>query len=188
MSGIYLLALIAIWLFAGRIIYRIWRRWKPAELTRKIPHVAIGILLFSIWFGGAFWEVAGKKIYWDAKVRKLCDKDGGVKVHEKVSLPEEKYNQYALRNWILPNESHAKPSDEYYVETEKYYYRQNAPQVARTQHRLVRRTDGKVLGELIRYSRGGGDLPGPWHGSSFMCPDLTTTKFESSIFNKGDNR
>ena len=149
MSGVYLLLLIAIWLSAGWFIYRIWRRWKPDKLTRKILHTTIAMLLFSIWFGGAFWEVAGKKIYWDAKVRELCAKDGGVKVYETVTMPVEKYNQYATQNWILQNKSQAKLSDEYFIETERYYYRHDAPQVARTQHQLVRRTDGKVLGELI---------------------------------------
>lgn len=185
MSGFYLLALIAIWLFVGWLIYRLWRRWKPVGLTWKAIHLVIGILLFSVWFGGAFWEVAGKKMYWDAKVGALCAKDGGVKVYEMVELPAE------MIDWAgrikIPDKSKAKPSDEYYKEREVFYYHRDDPQVTRKQTRIVRRSDGKVLGEYIRYGRGGGDLPGLWHGSSFSCTDITGfPKFESLIFVKGD--
>ena len=37
---------------------------------------------------------------------------------------------------------------------------------------VFRRSDGKLLGESVLYKRGGGDLPGPWHGTSFICPEL----------------
>ncbi len=188
MSGFYLLALIAIWLLAGRMIYRIWRRWKPVEQTRKILHITIGVLLFLLWFGGSLWEAGGKKLYWDAKVRKLCAKDGGVKVYETVTLPPEMFDKYARRNWILPDKAQAKSTDEYYYEREEYYYREGNPQVTRSQTRIIRHSDGKVLGEYIHYGRGGGDLPGPWHGSSFSCRNLTKVKFETSVFIKGDNR
>jgi len=184
MSGFYLLALIAIWLFAGWIIYRIWRRWKPTEQTRKILHITIGVVLFLLWFGGAFWEVAGKKMYWDAKVRELCAKDGGVKVYETVELAPELLDKVG-RIWI-PYKSEAKPSDPYYYDVEKRYYHEDDPQVTRRQTRIIRRSDGKVLGEYISYSRSGGDLPGPWFGSSYSCPDPTTVKFETIIFVKGD--
>ena len=187
MSGLWLLALIAIWAFAGWIIFRVWRRWKPTALKQKVAHIAVGVLLFSVWFGGAFWEVAGKKMYWDAKVRELCAQDGGIRVYETVELPAEMFDRYAKRNWILPDKSQAKSSDEYYYEDEVIYYRKDDPQVTRKHTRIIRRSDGQVLGEYIRYGRGGGDLPGPWHGSSFSCSDITRPpSFEKSIFMKGD--
>ncbi|MDH4321350.1 MAG: hypothetical protein OEV73_07600 [Desulfobulbaceae bacterium] len=183
MSGLYLIALIAIWLFAGRMIYRVWRYWKPADLTRKILHIMIGAVLFSLWFGGAFWEVAGKKMFYDAQVRELCAKDGGVKVYETVKLTPELLDQ-AGRIWI-PYESEAKLSDRYYYDVENRYYHEKDPQVTRRQTRIIRRSDGKALGEYIRYGRGGGDLPGFWHGSNFSCPDPRKIQFESLIFVKG---
>ena len=36
--------------------------------------------------------------------------------------------------------------------------------------RIIRKTDMKLLGEFILYSRGGGDFPGPWMPSSYRCP------------------
>ena len=187
MSGIYLLALIAIWLFAGWIIYRLWRRWKPAALSRKVPHIILGILLFSVWFGGAFWEIVGKKMYYDAKVRELCAQDGGFKVYETVKLTAELLDKFGRIN--IPDKSKAKPTDEYYYQTVRNYLHKGSLVMSRTQHKIIRRIDGKVLGELTRYGRGGGDLPGPWHGSSFMCPDPTeSSNFETLIFVNGGEK
>lgn len=169
MSGFYLLALIAIWLLAGRMIYRIWRRWKPVEQTRKILHITIGVLLFLLWFGGSLWEAGGKKLYWDAKVRKLCAKDGGVKVYETVTLPPEMFDKYGVAR--IPSKRKAKPEDEYYYETNQEYYRQENPEIWRLHFGIFRRMDTKLLGEATSYARRGGNIPGPWHASSFGCPD-----------------
>ena len=57
------------------------------NLTRKALHIVIGVLFFSLWFGGACKKVTGKKMYRDAKVLELCAKDGGAKVYETVELP-----------------------------------------------------------------------------------------------------
>lgn len=183
MSGFYLLALIAIWLLVGWGVYRLWRFWTPFDLMRKILHIAIGVLLFSLWFGGAFWEVAGKKMYWDAKVRELCAKDGGIKVYEMVELPPNFIDKFGRIS--IPEKSDAKSTDEYYYESVRDYSQNGDLTISRVQHQIVRRRDGKVLGELIRYGRSGGDLYGPWEASSFLCPDPTnTSNFENLVFLK----
>ena len=188
MSGIYVLVLIALWLFAGRLIYRFWLRRKPQDRNRRTLHLVVGILLFLIWFGGAFWQVTGKKMYWDAKVRRLCAEDGGVTVYETVVLTAKEYDQYAMINWILPEKSELKPSDQYFIIRTVFYYHRNNPQVTRKHSQIVRRSDGKVLGEYVRYGRGGGDLYGPWEGTSFSCYDITKkpSNFTSSIFIRED--
>jgi hypothetical protein len=43
--------------------------------------------------------------------------------------------------------------------------------MSRIHYQVLRRADGKLLGETTLYLRIGGDLPGPWHHSSFDCPD-----------------
>lgn len=185
MSGLYLLALFALWLFVGQIVFRLWRRWKPAGLRRKILHIAIGMLFFSLWFGGAFWEVAGKKMYWDAKVRELCAKDGGIRVYETVELPADKFDRYG--NVGIASKNAAKPTDKYYYEITILTLRKNNPLIRKTITQMIRRNDGKVLGELIRYGRGGGDFPGPWHPSHYSCPPIAKNQsgLEKSIFKKG---
>ena len=124
------------------------------------------------------------KGYYDRQVREMCAKDGGVRVYETVSLPAEKFDELKRVNFVLPDKTQVGPADEYYSETDRHYYRNGNPEVSRRQYRIIRRSDQKILGELVFYGRGGGDLPGPWHGSSFTCPSSTQVRFESAIFEK----
>lgn len=122
----------------------------------------------------------------DEEVRRLCAIDGGVRIFESVILPPIEYDIFASKNWVLPEKHNANPSGHYYVETTVTYYKEGNPQMSRRQHRVVRRSDEKVLGELITYGRGGGNIPGPWHESSFHCPELTKLPpFETAIFKRG---
>lgn len=173
MSGFYLLALIGLWLSFGWVIYRLWRRCKQTDLRLKILHVVIGILLFSIWFGSAFWEIAGKKMYWDAKVREMCAIDGGVKVYETVVLPAEKFNMSGQPRLYGPNKDQDLLSKFILKQEVKFIRDENKnPSILRHHFRVYRRFDSKLLGEQISYARRGGDLPGPWHESSFSCPKI----------------
>ena len=184
MSGLWLLALFVTWAFVGWVLFRLWRRWRPVPLSQKIARFVIGLLLFSAWFGGAFWEVAGKKMYWDAKVRELCAVDGGVKVYETVELTTDLLDKFDRIS--IPEKSKAKPTDKYYFIRKNQYLRKNDPKILRMHTLVIRRNDEKLLGEIVRYGRGGGDLPGPWHPSNFTCPSPTEKPYlEPSIFIKG---
>jgi len=159
----------------------LWRRARTP--FHKGLVAALGVAILS----GLLWVAEGEKWLLDRQVRELCAKDGGVKVYETVRLTPDLVDKVG-RIWI-PDKVRAKPTDEYYYESDIHFYREGNPEMSRTQHRIIRRSDGKVLGELIRYSRSGGELPGPWHGSSFMCPDPTkASNFESSIFTKVDKQ
>lgn len=187
MSGIYLLVLLFVWAWLTRLLWKGGRRFLETSFANRAVRIGLVVVIGALWFGGAFWEAGGKKLYWDAKVRDLCAKDGGVKVYETVELPPELYDYYAGRNWVLPDKSKATPVDEYFFERDIVYLHEDDPLVTRSQARIIRRNDGRVLGEYIRYGRGGGDLPGPWHGSSFSCADITRPKsFAKSIFLKGN--
>jgi hypothetical protein len=163
--------------------------WQVGLRGKKRSALRIALWSISIltWFGASFWYGGGRKVYYDWQVKRMCAVDGGIKVYETVVLPGTKYDQFAKRNWILPDATGASPADEYFVESETHYYRKRSPEVARTVIRIVRQSDGKVLGEYIHYGRGGGDVPGPWQGSSFLCPDPTkSTGFETKIFIRGE--
>ena len=121
----------------------------------------------------------------DAEVRRLCAIDGGVKVYETVVLPPNKFDVFG--NVTIPSKTDAAPNDEYYFERETHYYRKGNPELSSSRHRIVRRSDGKTLGEAVRYARGGGDLPGPWQASTFICPDpRLPPSLEKSVFLRGD--
>jgi hypothetical protein len=164
--------LIALWL---------WRRAKDR------PTKIIALLLIVPGFVWLAWTLyGGEKAMLDQQVRELCAKDGGIRVYETVKLPADKFNQWG--NVDVRSKEYAKPTDEYYLEFETYYYRSGNPQVSRNQARIIRRSDGRILGESITYGRGGGDLPGPWHGTSFTCPQIPTQgmpNLENSVFLKG---
>jgi hypothetical protein len=114
----------------------------------------------------------GVKAHYDRQVREMCAKDGGVKVYETVRLPVEKFNQWGQVNFYRPDQGEDALGSEYVFKRKTVYHKQGNPDLFRMHTQVIRRSDGKLLGESVFYKRGGGDLPGPWHGSSFMCPEL----------------
>lgn len=121
----------------------------------------------------------------DNEIRRLCAIDGGVRVYETVTLTAEKFDAYG--NIRTPAKEYAKPQDEFYYESDTHYYRQGNPEMWRTEYRIVRVRDKKVLGTSTVYTRRGGDFPSPMHDSSFSCPTLgSQPSLGKSIFVKGD--
>ncbi|MEW8693669.1 MAG: hypothetical protein AB2535_21765 [Candidatus Thiodiazotropha endolucinida] len=170
MSGIYLLGLIAIWLFIGWLIYRFWRNATVIRDFNKIAYYALGGVLFLVWFGSGFWPFAGKKMYYDAQVREMCAKDGGITVYEIVELPAEMFSKWGMVEFYHPSQGENALGPKYIFKAEQLYYRKNNPSLIRFHYQIFRRADNKLLGEAIMYGRGGGDLPGFWMGSHFSCP------------------
>jgi len=105
----------------------------------------------------------------DEEVRQLCAKDGGIRIHERVALAGDRFNESGFINFYQ-RMSKNPLGPEYILESRIDYYRRGNPEMWRNYYRVIRRNDGKVLGESVSYSRRGGDLPGPWHESSFGCP------------------
>lgn len=154
--------------------------WRKTDSSFARGLVVTGTAAAFGWF---LWLAVGEKWLADRQVRELCAKDGGVKVFEKVKLPAESFDKWGNVN--IPNKRYAKVADEYYFESEDQNVQRGNPKILRMTTRMIRRSDGKILGESVRYARSGGDLPGPWHGTSFGCPELPMN-LESSIFLKGD--
>lgn len=185
MSGLYVIGVVVLWLWLTALLRKSWWRWrKPAfawGYGRWYDGIALVVAL--LWFGGSFWYGGGRKYYYDWRVEQMCAVDGGVKVYETVRLPAERFDNYG--NIGIQNRQYARPTDQYYFETEEKYLRAGNPTLIRSVTRIIRRSDRKVLGESTRYGRGGGDLPGPWHPSTFDCPPIRDLKLESSIFTTG---
>ena len=107
----------------------------------------------------------------DAEVKRLCAIDGGVRVFETVRLPPEKFDKRQhFINFYRPTQEENALGSEYLFKRNQHYYRQGNPEMSRIHYQVFRRSDGKLLGETVLYGRGGGDMPGPWHDSSFTCP------------------
>ena len=127
---------------------------------------------------------------YDAEVDRLCGMDGGVTVYEIVRLPLDRFDQHG--NVRIRSKQQSSPQDEYYYERDHHHLRgsetENGIVLSRMEHRLVRRHDAKVLGKQVWYARGGGDLPGPWHPSSYICPPISAKQpsVERSVFLRGN--
>lgn len=123
----------------------------------------------------------------DKEVRRLCEIDGGIKVYETVKLLPQAVNQNGLPTIRISKDSSDSTGAEYYYEWELHYYRKGNPEMWRSEHRIVRTRDKKIMGRQVRYIRRGGDLPSPAHDSSFECPELgARPSLEESVFVKGE--
>jgi len=161
------------------------RLWKNSKSTLSKGFV-VGVT--TIVFVGLWWWAIGEKWMLDRQVRELCAKDGGVKVYETVKLSPGLMKKYTENITVIPYRK-LKNTDEYYMDWEITYLKKGNPSLQRSHFRLIRSIDQKLLGESVMYSRGGGDLPGPWHGSSFKCPEPTQhLSLEFSVFLKGDKK
>jgi len=122
-------------------------------------------LLVSLTVYAAFFT---EKDRLDREVERLCAIDGGIKVYETVKLPAERFDQYGQIS--IPYKENVKPEDEYYYESSTIYLIKGNPELRQYSSKLYRRSDDRLIGESTSYSRIGGDMPGPWQPSSFMCP------------------
>ncbi|HID82105.1 MAG TPA: hypothetical protein EYH06_01790 [Chromatiales bacterium] len=180
MSG--LIALIYLLIPVVTLLYA-RRRWKEAVTTKEKRWI---IVIFGLIFLFYFWLAIGKKWYYDLQVNRLCAKDGGIKVYETVTLPPERFDKWG--NVKIKSKRFMSPEDQYYLDSEEHFYRKHNPSFSKSRDWYVRKSDEKVLGEIIIYSRGGGDLYGPWFGTGFRCPPGVNEggpNLESSIFLKG---
>jgi len=172
MSGLYLLVVVGIWAGLTSLFIKGWRRWRAQSGERRRVD-ALCLVIALLWLGASFWYGGGRKIYYDTLVNRMCREDGGVKVYETVKLPANRFEKGGMVNFYRPTQNENALGPEYEFKYEITYYRQGNPDMFRMHTQIIRRADGKLLGESVFYKRGGGDLPGPWHGSSYMCPELS---------------
>lgn len=117
----------------------------------------------------------------DNLVDELCAKDGGIKIYETVTLSASMFNAYGQPKIRFEDKAALVPNSS---ETGLYFTivqqdivgKHGAKDISKlivwkSITQLHRVSDGKVLGETIRYTRSGGDPIGPWHPSSYSCPD-----------------
>lgn len=181
MAWLALLVWVGVPLLAGWMLILLPRYLK--EPYQKKLAIAGGFCVLM-----APWVISsGVKWYYDQQVLRLCAKDGGVRVYETIKLPAHKYDELKRSNFILLNKLHLTTMDAFYLEAENRSLREGNPKLLRSHAWIIRRSDNKVLGESVHYARSGGELPGPWHGSSFHCPEIRreNPSLETSVFIRG---
>jgi hypothetical protein len=171
MMAIYLFTVVALWAALTWALWKLWRRWRITEGGNRRLRDMVALVIGALWFGASFWYAGGQKYYYDAQVRRLCAQDGGIKVYEQVKLPAERFDKWGMVNFYRPTQRENALGLEYVFRQQTTYLRRGDPEMWRDHYQVVRRSNGRLLGEAISYSRRGGDLPGPWHPSSFGCPE-----------------
>lgn len=138
------------------------------------------IILFLLVSSVVYANFFSEKARLDREVDRLCAIDGGIKVYETVILPSDKFNERGEVNFFRPTQGENALGAEYTFKWEIYDYKKgdpasNGPQesvMGRDHFKIIRKSNMKLLGEFVLYSRVGGDLPGPWAPSSYRCPGL----------------
>lgn len=131
-------------------------------------------MLLTVALAGCAGYVPGRQSYWDAQVREMCAKDGGVTVYEIVELSEEEFKRLGgIRGGLpLPSASSKNTGYPYFYELLDSKIRDSNPAVMRVEMLVIRRSDKKILGRSVQYFRRGGDLPtGIVEDSTFICPE-----------------
>lgn len=120
------------------------------------------------------------QVYWDNKVKEMCEKDGGVTVYEKVKLTQDEFNKLEI-----PFKKYAKSDALYYrVSLDDIVINDN-PRVWKGGQKIIRKNDEKILGTQIYYGRRGGDIStGVSESSHYGCElvDGVNLNMEKAIF------
>jgi len=137
---------------------------KTIKNLLLLPLVLIAFLLLTLGF------LEGRKAYWDNKVQKMCDKDGGTTVFEYVTISRDE----ALRNNLTSNGLLKIPLKSngrfpFIYSNKTIEIRSQEPRVYRGETKLIRVTDGKTLAIMVEYLRVGGDFPSFSHSTSQNC-------------------
>ena len=128
----------------------------------------------------AYRSFFSEKVRLDREVERLCAIDGGVKVYETVTLPPDKFDKWGQINFYDPTQGEKALGPEYIFQLDMHYYKKGHPvsqgaqeiSMRRDHFKIIRKSDMKLLGEVVKYHRAGGDLPGPWMPSSYHCPGV----------------
>jgi hypothetical protein len=128
------------------------------------------LLLATATFSTLVLLTGCEKYRLDEEVRKLCAKDGGITVHETVKLPENEFNEFGQVSFYQARAGSILLTN-YELIKEERIFRSGDPRMWRTYFAIKRRNDGKVLGESVGYTRSGDGFEGPFHPSSFSCPE-----------------
>ena len=143
---------------------------RPTISFAKYIWVTVFIVMLAIWLGIPTF----KKWRADKYVDELCVKNGGSEIYEVIKLPAEKVDPYWVTN--LPSIENLR-SEDYYYSSSRHDIRGNSGSgnlndlvIWRSETKIIRAADNKVMAKLVSYGRRGGDPIGPWEPSQYVCP------------------
>jgi len=149
--------------------------WLSAILAFLIAGLVAAVIFYE-----------GRKAYWDAQVKEMCENDGGIRVYERVAISRADYERLGGRNGMIPipHEKNAAKDYPFVSSGTGQIINESNPRVYRTESNYLRRSDRKLIATSVQYSRVGGDFPLRFaHHSTYACPDAKTAAAEEkSIF------
>ena len=136
----------------------------------------------------------------DLEVDRLCAKDGGAKIYERIYVTPEQYaklHDYGSYFSFKEQIKKAFGDGVFIYKFEKEFLRgsenvdeQREPQLVRYHSQLIRASDKKLIAEVVRYYRYGGDgliaRQVGMYPSHYSCPEKNNT-LGLSIFIKSIN-
>ena len=144
-------------------------------MNNNILLCRLSLLLILLSITGGCASISKDQL--DAEVTRLCALDGGARIYEAVRLPASSFNSYGQINFYHPTKKKAALGDEYIFKNKTEQIRSGTTiqipsdaEILRFQFQVIRKGDGKLLGESVLYSRRGGDVPALAHPSTFTCP------------------
>lgn len=170
------------WIIVTWLGIKYGARFIRGARSCRSARIALLIVGAIVWISVSFWYGGGRKVYYDAQVRQLCAKDGGVKVYKRVIVPAGMFDKWGQVSFYNPSKGEMALGPDYVIRTSVNYLRRGNPSLRRYHVQVIRKIDRVVLGESIGYDRGGGDLPGPWQPSSYSCPKPHGEVVISKIF------
>lgn len=121
-----------------------------------------------------------RKAYYDWRVRKLCAKDGGARISERMRISPDQAGHLPSvdgRLGIAP-ELLADPASPVFGRLRQQTIREGQPTLTRYEEEIVRRADGRTIAYVVSYTRAGGDFPTFAHPSLYSCPTPATLRAE----------
>ncbi len=176
---------------AARVLLRFHQREAVLRIVGKLFAVLTALVLALVAYG-IYLEWNVKR--WDARIDALCAANGGrdvaTRVYERALAPETKEyfaDTKPIRSLHIPSRLPGQslgPNFPFVMETERLeVLNEQNPSVYRYVVRVVRVADNKVLGEQVRYVRGGGGIPSPDPSTPHSCPqDSRAPELTTSIF------
>jgi len=159
---------------------------------RKLANASTIVALSAVIAGCMGWA-PGQQSYWDEKVKEMCEKDGGVKIYEKLRVSKvdiERLGRVGGKIGV-PVKELAHPNSPAYSLMTVTNLREWNPRVSRVESIIIRRGDQAVVARSVVYARSGGDFPtGMSEGTSFSCPDSRkiTSDLQELFVVEGDSK
>jgi hypothetical protein len=151
---------------------------------QTFKRIGLGLVVAALALAGLSRCGWVQQIRLDREVDRLCAIDGGVHIYEVVRLPKENFGPDGE---VFPQYRHL-PSDSGRFGTE-YVDRLTStvlvagnPSLHRSTISIFRRSNNKLLGEVVVYGRRGGDGPGLSEPSSHICPKGTAFDLAKKVF------